>query len=436
MARRSVTIVASDGKRERVSWYTGATEAAVLRCALLALGLPASGGSGKGSGCGTDGAAAHLLWPSGDAVDFGTPIPEGVTLHLDTTELPSLQNYDDDDDGGGGGGLYSVLPDDNDSVDRGGFSGGVGGNVVAHRRASSSGANTAAAATAAGGRDSEVVTAPRRGLSITAPLVGDHHSQRRRQQRLRRPSGPVESSPSSSSSSLAKRRALLKIRRFFGVQSGGGGGGLNSGMFRRFIDRTTSAATAGSDEELERRPLLGIGRVSSATSLLSLSSSSAGGGGGGGARRRERGAGADNEVDGDGHNPDHQRTAILKLKRINAYLANERTLLAWVRCVGKMFTVGVLCLTFADESGGGYALYFLGIGVVYFSMGPYVVYIGSLRYNQAEEVMRGSPHEAYEYFSGTHLRSLTILNAMLAALTVALMVNQLLATLGHNTKLE
>ncbi|CAM9601126.1 unnamed protein product, partial [Scytosiphon promiscuus] len=72
MARRSVTIVGSDGTAEGISWYEGATEAAVLRCALLALGLPASG-------------SAHLLWKSGDMVDFSKPIADGVTLHLDTT---------------------------------------------------------------------------------------------------------------------------------------------------------------------------------------------------------------------------------------------------------------------------------------------------------------------------------------------------------------
>ncbi|CAM9529012.1 unnamed protein product, partial [Ectocarpus sp. 8 AP-2014] len=81
MARRSVTIVASDGRREGISWYDGATEAAVLRCALLALGLPLK-------------SAAHLLWQSGEIVDLGTPITDGATLHLDTVRelaLPSQE---------------------------------------------------------------------------------------------------------------------------------------------------------------------------------------------------------------------------------------------------------------------------------------------------------------------------------------------------------
>lgn len=280
------------------------------------------------------------------------------------------ENDDDDDDGG-----YSVVPYEY-NVDGGGFSdggGGGGGNsTVAQRRVSSAGANTAEAGGGGRGRDgSGGVTAPQRGGSITAPVTGSHNNRRRQpqpqpQQRLRRPS----------ESSLARRRALLTIRRFFGVQSGGVGDGRNGGMLSRFIDRVTSGA-ADSDEELERRPLLGIGRVSSSTSLLSRSSSSGGGGGGGG--RVDGGAGAEDEVDGDGNNPDHQRTAILKLKRINAHLANERTLLAWVRCVGKMFSAGVLCLTLASESGGGSSLGFLGMGAVYLSMGPYVVYVGSIR---------------------------------------------------------
>lgn len=285
-------------------------------------------------------------------------------------------NDDDDDDDGGGG--CSVGPDEY-NADRGGFSGGGGGGGTgAQRRVSSAGATAGAGATAAvaeggrGGGGSGGVAAPRRAGSITAPVSGSHNERRRQpqpqpQQRFRRPS----------ESSLARRRALLSIRRFFGVQSGGFGDGRNSGMLSRFIERATSAAAADSDEELERRPLLGISRVSSSTSLLSRSSSS---GGGGGEGRRERGAGAEDQVDGDGNNPDHQRTAILKLKRINAHLANERTLLAWVRCVGKMFTAGVLCLTLANESGGGSSLGFLGMGAVYLLMGPYVVYVGSTRW--------------------------------------------------------
>ncbi len=175
-------------------------------------------------------------------------------------------------------------------------------------------------------------------------------------------------------SSLARRRALLTVRRFFGVQSGGAGG-----LLSRFLDRATSSAD--SDEELERRPLLGIGRSSSSMSLLSPSSSSSrgapgGGGGGGGGASHE-------QLDGDGGNPEHQRDAILKLKRINAHLANERTFLAWVRCVGKMFTAGVLSLSLAGSTGNReYSLCFAGMGMVYFAMGPYVVFVGASRYAQ------------------------------------------------------
>ncbi|CAM9762317.1 unnamed protein product, partial [Hapterophycus canaliculatus] len=56
-----------------------------MRCALVALGLPASD-------------SAHLLWKSGDIVDFSKPIADGATLHLDTSRnsFPSHGAADDD----------------------------------------------------------------------------------------------------------------------------------------------------------------------------------------------------------------------------------------------------------------------------------------------------------------------------------------------------
>eukprot|EP00752_Nemacystus_decipiens_P014391 g12800.t1 len=388
MARRSVTIVASDGKREGISWYDGATEAAVLRCALVALGLPPVG-------------TARLVWKSGDIVDFGKPITDGVTLHLDIAH----------DGGAGGGGFYSAGSGPGDvssgyGGDDAGFGAG-GGGTVAHRRVGGS-------STAPAGGGSDAAAAGPRGGSIA--------DTDRRRRRLPR--------PDPSESSLAKRRALLTIRRFFGVRSGSGGGG-GGGLLRSFLEKTVSGSS-DSEGEQERRPLLGISRSSSSTSLLSPSSSAGGaslggGGGGGGGGRGERGA---DEVDGDGFNPDHQRNAILKLKRINAHLANERTLLAWVRCVGKMFTAGVLSLSLAGATGDRtFALCFAAMGMVYFAMGPYVVFVGASRFHQAAEVMQGSVHEAFSYFSGGHLRGLSFLMMALAAMTVGLMAIQLLASL-------
>ncbi|CAN0109701.1 unnamed protein product [Hapterophycus canaliculatus] len=193
-------------------------------------------------------------------------------------------------------------------------------------------------------------------------------------------------------------------------------------MLSRFLDRTTGAAD--SDEELERRPLLGVRRASSSTSLLSPSSSSSSLRGGDG--RAERGA---HDVDGDAHNPDHQRAAILKLKRINAHLANERTFLAWVRCMGKMVTAAVLSLSLGSSAGASFAFCFVGMGSVYLAMCPYVVFVGARRYRQSAEVMQGSVHEAFSYFSRGQLKGLTMLMSALAAITLGIMTTQLLASL-------
>ena len=315
----------------------------MLRCAQVALGLPPSG-------------TAHLLWKSGDMVDFGKPITDGVTLHLDTAHAAPSASHHHDGGGEGGGGFYSAGGGPGGvssgySGDGAGFGAG-GGSAVAQRRVGGS-------STAPAGGGSGAAGAAPRGGSITDPD--------RRRRRLPR-QDPSESS-------LAKRRALLTIRRFFGVRSGSGSGG--GGFLSSFLEKTMSASD--SEGEQERRPLLGITRASSSTSLLSPSSSAAApspsGSGPGG--RGERGA---DEVDGDGYNPDHQRNAILKLKRINAHLANERTLLAWVRVVGKMFTAGVLSLSLAGGTGNRtFALCFTAMGMVYFAMGPYVVIIGASR---------------------------------------------------------
>lgn len=331
-----------------------------MRCALLALGLPAN-------------ASAHLLWKSGDMVDFSKPIADGVTLHLDTTRTSFPPNGAPDDD------VHNALA--YDSSGGGGFDpayGGDGsGSALAQRRVAGSGgvvldraAQTRQWGDSSGGGSSDVRMARARcGGSITATTGTGGDQERRR--RARRP----EPRPlSSSESSLTKRRALLALRRFFGVGrgSGGGAGGSRGGMLSRFLERTTGPGD--SDEELERRPLLGVGRVSSSASLLSPSSSSSSLRGG---DRNERGA---NEIDGDAHNPHHQRSAILKLKRINAHLANERTFLAWVRCVGKMVTAAVLSLSLGSGTSASFALCFVAMGSVYLALCPYVVFVGASRY--------------------------------------------------------
>lgn len=309
----------------------------MLRCALVALGLPPSG-------------TARLLWKSGDMVDFGKPITDGVTLHLEIAHAAPAPHHD------GGGSFYSARGG-------GGVPSGFGGHVAGFRAGAQR--RVGSSTTPAGGGGA--VDAPR-----GAPITDSDRQRGRR--RLPR--------PDPSESSLAKRRALLTVRRFFGVSSGSGSGsgssgsgsGRGRGFLSSFLERTMPSPD--SDGEQERRPLLGITRSSSSTSLLSPSSSSSTSGGG--ARGRgERGA---DEVDGDGDNPDHQRSAILKLKRINAHLANERTLLAWVRCVGKMFTAGVLSLSLAAATGDRtYATCFAAMGMVYFAMGPYVVFVGASR---------------------------------------------------------
>ncbi|CBN80068.1 hypothetical protein Esi_0031_0028 [Ectocarpus siliculosus] len=135
MARRSVTIVASDGRREGISWYDGATEAAVLRCALLALGLPLK-------------SAAHLLWQSGDIVDLGTPITDGATLHLDTVRelaLPSQEAAGDvytsggHDHGGSSSSTAQRRVNSSNTAVGGGGGGGEGGVAPTRRGGSVSG---------------------------------------------------------------------------------------------------------------------------------------------------------------------------------------------------------------------------------------------------------------------------------------------------------
>lgn len=77
--------------------------------------------------------------------------------------------------------------------------------------------------------------------------------------------------------------------------------------------------------------------------------------------------------------PQGQRRTILKMKRINAHLANERTFLAWVRAMQKMFTAGGLSIQLAAK-GGAYGVSFVILGIAYLALCPLIVYIGDDRW--------------------------------------------------------
>ncbi|CAN0285347.1 unnamed protein product, partial [Laminaria digitata] len=106
--------------------------------------------------------------------------------------------------------------------------------------------------------------------------------------------------------------------------------------------------------------------LSSSSSLLAICTG----------REREE-AGAGEMVDGDGNDAEQQRQTILKLKRVLAHLANERTFLAWVRVTGKMFSAGVLSLALAARTTGSYTVVFVIVSMVYFALCPYIVFIGN-----------------------------------------------------------
>lgn len=288
--------------------YEGATEAAVLRCARLALGLPLQGN-------------AHLVWKSGDIVDFDKPITDGVTLYLETTIAPYNDYYY------GGGSIGS-------------------GNS----RGSSSGGGGAIGGLYSGAGD---------GLAQRRSSAGDQ---------IRRWRSGADDGGHRAWGSVVDRRTgspppTVAL------------GGFIHRLFRFSRGKDNSDRERNSDDE--RRPLL-YARSSSAQKLhqeqkayRTLLVGQAGGSPG-----SLRGInGAANET----CDPEEQRQSLLKLKRILAHLANERTLLAWVRVMGKLFTAGTLSMTLAAESHGGYTVSFFVLGMVYFAMCPYVVFVGSSR---------------------------------------------------------
>lgn len=226
--------------------YDGATEVAVIRCARVALGLPPYG-------------TAHLVWSSGDIVDFESPIDDGATLYLDTA------TQEDEDDTGN----YGITITGNVAVGRAGV----------YKR--------------------------------IAPI----------------PPPPISPAPH-------PRVGLLKG------------------------ESATDRDSPGSDE---RAPLLSSRSRHVPSQSTEMEADESGRDG----------------VDGD--TPDEQRGSILKLKRILAHLANERTFLAWVRVAGKLFTAGTLSLTLGEKSSNSYSLFFVLLGLVYFSLCPYVVFVGLRR---------------------------------------------------------
>lgn len=282
--------------------YEGATEAAVLRCARLALGLPLQGN-------------AHLVWKSGDIVDFDKPITDGVTLYLETTIAP----YNDYYYGGG-------------SIGSGNSRGSSGGGAI-------------------GGMYSG---------------AGDGLAQRRNSagDQIRRWRSGANDGGHRAWGSVVDRRTgspppTVTL------------GGFLHRLFRFSKGRDNSERERNSDDE--RRPLLQV-RSSSAQKLRqeqkeyrTLLVGQAGGSVG------------INGTSGEMCDPEEQRQSLLKLKRILAHLANERTLLAWVRVMAKLFTAGTLSMTLAAESHGGYTVSFFVLGMVYFVMCPFVVFIGSNR---------------------------------------------------------
>lgn len=238
--------------------YDGATEAAVLRCVRLALGIAAEG-------------TAHLLWKSGDMVDFGKPITDGATLYLDTT---SAGQHSD-------------------------------GIVVAD-----------------GSRSSPSFELAREG--------GGGLSQRRVQP-------PPREYESGNSVDPDARRPT---------------GSATNSLLQKRLPRTLGESGTDRNSDDERRPLL----LSRPPSL-------------------DHGQ---EWVPGES-SPEGQRRTILKMKRINAHLANERTFLAWVRAMQKMFTAGGLSIELAAK-GGAYGVCFVILGLAYIALCPLIVFIGGYRW--------------------------------------------------------
>lgn len=332
--------------------YDGATEGAVIRCARIALGLPAYG-------------TTHLVSPSGDIIDFGKPIEDGTTLYLEA--VPPAHDPAALDGGpwsrrgilikGGprhdcGAPQQSGLPLDN------GDSGEEGGDTD---RLSSS----PEPADRTDDGSMPMNTARQRIFSSWR-------------------SGPQKGLQKDSTDD--ERRPLLTS-----IVSSESNGSMNDAQPTSEIN---SSEDHNQDHHLHRRKFKlyshdeGEHRRDRWGSLLGPSSSSragsgrVGGGSGGACRRTASGSGGD--AFGDDETPAGQRGSIVKIKRINAHLASERTYLAWVRAMGKLFSAGTLSLTLARNTTGSYSVCFVLVGLVYFALCPYVVFVGLRRYEDKD----------------------------------------------------
>lgn len=377
--------------------YDGATEAAILRCARLALGLGLDPDLDPEE-------SPRLVWKTGDAVDFGQPVTNGVTLYLDTAIAPPRDSVY----GGYGG------SDGYDGYD--GY-GGYAGSVNTPRLPFGEGGG--------GGGGDDVIARDRSSATRVRSRTKDQDQER---------SG-WEGNPSSRSVPSSSP-AIVRGSGRGGASGSGGGSSSSSGgdnrhrsdsksdapktLIRRWLRRRLDSSTRGgsgggsgtgvnppvdlnsSDEE--RRPLLNATTRSPPSRRDQPAAANKGdwgcgwgwGRGGGGERSwssssssssllaRCRGAGREvgpSEVDGDGDGGEQQRRAILKLKRMNAHLANERTFLAWIRATAKMFTAGVLSLALAAETTGSYPVVFVAVSLVYFALCPYIVFIANNRFD-------------------------------------------------------
>lgn len=365
--------------------YDGATEGAVTRCARIALGLPAYG-------------TAHLVSPSGDIVNFGKPIEDGVTLYLEAVprahDPPALD--------GGAWSRRGILIKAGYRHDHGTTTTTwqqqqqADPSVPSHPRPLPPGTLQHPAPRLENGDYEE--EGGETDHSSSSPEPADHTddgsvSMNTTRQRIFSSwrSGPQKALQKDSTDD--ERRPLLTS-----AVSSESNASMNDAQPTGEIN---SSEDHNHDHHLHRRKFKsyshgeGEHRQNRWGTLLEPSSSSragsgrVGGGSSGDCRRTVSGSGGD--AFGNDETPAGQRGSIVKMKRINAHLASERTYLAWVRAMGKLFTAGTLSLTLASNTSGSYSVCFVLVGLVYFALCPYVVFVGLRRYeinNMKENKLR------------------------------------------------
>lgn len=310
--------------------YDGATEGAVVRCARVALGLPAYG-------------TAHLVWISGDIVDFGKPIEDGVTLYLD-----------------------AVVPEDYPTT----FERAPRRGIV------DTAAAAAAATTGADARNRMRIWStpppypPTSADGVDGGAVSqddDNEDIGTRSNSLSSPSQDLteqeEQEPAVGAATGTTRQRIFSSWRQSVWQNDGPHKNSTEEerlpLLKASASGSTSASTDPSTEFVEDFHHHNRKKASPRFSVFTSSSS--------------------NWSNGSDRSPSEQRGRIVKIKRILAHLANERTYLAWVRAMGKMFTAGTLSLTLAGKTSGGYSVCFVFVGLAYFGLCPYVVFLGFRR---------------------------------------------------------